>query len=261
MTSIITTIVVFLLIFNNYSVAFANTRQPNNSRSNKPNTVKKDSPNRQRQTQSKQKPLDFSDTGRPGQQTAGESRGNCINTERDLSAVIPASHSGKTTSGHPRFWVYFPYTRQQINRIEFIIQNEAREDIWRSQIKRDGNEGYQSFSMPTTAAPLEVGQWYRWYVKVYCNSQLASAEYVQGWVRRVPLLSDIYLELQQESIPSHQIYSDRGIWYDAVDRLLALYKSEPGNMSLEQDWQNLIKAKGVELDSLPQVGATYEAIE
>ena len=115
--------------------------------------------------------------------------------------------------------------------------------------------------MPNTAPPLEIGQWYRWYVKVYCDSQLASAEYVQGWVRRIPLLSELYLELQQETVVSHQSYGERGIWYDAVDGLLSLYQREPGNMILERDWQELIRARGVELESLPEVGASYEATE
>jgi len=280
MGSIVTTIVVFLLICSNSPVALANTQPQNNSNSIRSNTVKKVRQDRnldnsddqenpdntaipgKPQGKNKKNSLDFSDTGRPGQQTAGESRGEaCIYTERNLEAVIPASHSGKTTLGHPRFWVYFPYGRQQVTHVEFIIQNEARKDIWRSQIQTDNRQGYQSFSMPKTVAPLKVGRWYRWYVKVYCDSQLASSEYVQGWVRRVPLLSQVYLELQQEPTLSHQIYGNHGIWYDAIDRLLALYRAKPGNLSLEQDWQNLIKAKGVSLHSLPEVEASYEALE
>ncbi len=267
--SIFIMLVFFLVFFTNFQVAWGHTQEQNNDRSSTPSTAKKVRPDdssrssdRARESKNKQQPLDFSDTGRPGQQTAGESRGECIYTEHNLSAVIPTSHSGKTTLGNPRFWVYFPYTRQQVSQIEFVIQNEAREDVWRSQVKNRDNQGYRSFSMPATAAPLEVDRWYRWYVKVYCGRDRDdSTDYVQGWVRRVPLLSQMYLELQQESMPSHKIYGEGGIWYDAIDNLLTLYKSDPGNMRLERDWHNLIEAQGVSLDFLPQVGASYKANE
>ena len=158
-------------------------------------------------------------------------------SDNHLQAVIPISNSGKTVSGHPRFWVYFPYTSQQVSQVEFILQDRERQDIWRSQFKLENNNpGYKSFSLPETEAPLEVEGWYRWYVKVYCDAQTASAVYVQGWVKRIPLISQLYLELQQQPQQSHQIYSQHGIWYDAIDRLLSLYQEQPGNIALERDW-------------------------
>ena len=173
---------------------------------------------------------------------------------------MPTSHSGKTVSGHPNFWVYFPYSNDQISHVEFVLQNEAREDVWRSQSNVNQDTGYQNFSLPKNEAPLEVGQWYRWYVKVYCQPHVASAQYVQSWVKRIPLTSTLYVELQQESQQHHKIYGNYGIWYDAVDRLLNEYQRQPTNLVLEQDWQDLIKAKGVELQTLPEVGASYEAV-
>jgi len=217
--------------------------------------TKKDNGNKK-----KRESLDFSDTGRPGQQTAGESRGNCPNTEGSLEAVVPNSHAGKTVSAHPNFWVYFPYDAKQVSHVEFVLQNEAREDIWRSQFKMDLDIGYKSFSLPKTAPPLKIGEWYRWYVKVYCDSRTASAQYVQSWVNRVPLTSRLYLELQEE-LNSHQTYGNYGIWYDAIDHLFKAYQHQPSSLVLEQDWQNLIEARGVELQNLPQVGANYKAVK
>ena len=208
-----------------------------------------------------EKPLDFSDTGRPGQQTAGESRGGCVNSDSKLEAVVPVSHAGKTVSTHPSFWVYLPYNNKQVDRVEFILQNEAREDVWRSQFEANKNTGYKSFSLPKSAPPLQVGQWYRWYVKVYCRSNTASAQYVQSWVKRVPLTSKLYLELQEQCRLPHKILGNYGIWYDSVDRLIQEYQRQPTNIALEQDWQNLLQAKGVELQSLPNVGASYEAVK
>ncbi len=222
---------------------------------------KKDSKIEKNDPEEQEKPLDFSDTGRPGQHTAGDSRGNCSNLDGQVKAVVPTSHTGKTISSHPSFWVYFPYSSQRISYVEFVVQNEEREDIWRSQLRIDQDIGYKSFSLPKTAKPLETGQWYRWYVKVYCQSRTASAQYVQSWVKRIPLTSKLYLELQEKSEPSHKTYGSHGIWYDAVDRLLQEYQRRPSSLTLEQDWQNLIKAKGVELQALPNVEGSYEAVK
>lgn len=282
MGSFITIILVLLLILSSSEIADSQEQQQNNSSSSpapkntnhqqqnslsdeefvtSPKNIQlSEQSDRHGQSQETRESLDFSDTGRPGQQTAGESRGSCVNAEDNLEAIIPVSHSGKTVSGHPRFWVYFPYTSHQISHVEFIVQNEAREDVWRSQLEIENDTGYKSFSIPETEAPLEIGQWYRWYVKVYCD-RFASAGYVQGWVNRIPLLSRLYLELQETSRLSHQIYGNHGIWYDAIDRLLSAYQSEPDNLALERDWQNLIRAKGVELQQLPQVKSSYEAVK
>jgi Domain of Unknown Function (DUF928) len=200
--------------------------------------------------------LDFSATGRPGQQTAGESRGGCGNDMEPIKAILPASNSGSTVMSHPHVWVYFPQgTTATATEVEFVLQDEGRRDIWRSRSPLNSTAEYQRFSLPTTEPPLPIGQWYRWYVKVYCHDQVASAQYVQGWINRVPLTSQLHLELQ-ENLPQedHLIYSNHHLWYDATDELLSSYQSSPKSLALEQDWQHLIRAKGVQLEQLPGLG-------
>ncbi|MEM9506361.1 MAG: DUF928 domain-containing protein [Cyanobacteria bacterium P01_E01_bin.35] len=207
-----------------------------------------------------QESLDFSGTGRPGQQTAGESRGNCANAS-GFEALVPVSKSGKTVLGHPSFWVYFPEALPQKSEVEFVIQNEAREDIWRSRTQLETAPGYKNFTVPETASPLEMGQWYRWYVKVYCDSQIASAQYVQGWVNRIPIDSQLHVALLDNPQGSHLVYANHRIWYDAVDQLLSTFQKNLPNLTLEQDWQNLIGANGVDLEGLPSIGVSYEAVD
>ena len=260
--SITTAIVIVLSPLYGYST-FAQPPEPQNflSNSDEKNATADEKEKKKKPPKKQEKPLDFSDTGRPGQQTAGESRGGCVNLDSKLKALVPSSHAGKTISGHPSFWVYLPSSDEQIERIEFILQNEAREDVWRSQLKADRGVGYKKFSLPKTASPLKVGQWYRWYVKIYCQSHTASTQYVQSWVQRMPLTSQLYLELQQQSQLAHKTFGHHGVWYDTVDRLIQEYQRNPSNLTLEQDWQNLIRAKGVDLRTLPSVGASYEAIK
>ena len=205
-------------------------------------------------------PLDFSGMGRPGQQTAGESRGSCANAGL-IEALLPVSMSGKTVQGHPSFWVHFPDTFPPASQVEFILQDESRKDVWRSRSKLDNKPGYKSFSLPETESPLEIGQWYRWYVKVYCDSQISSAQYVQGWVNRTPLTSGLHLELQENEENSHLVYGNHVIWYDAINQLLSSYQNNPTDLTLEQDWHNLLGAEGVSLDLLPSIGGSYKTVK
>ncbi|MEO1671881.1 MAG: DUF928 domain-containing protein [Cyanobacteria bacterium J06631_2] len=231
---------------------------PISARSTEQHSEQKETPTQQRKPQATKKEnepqtLDFSGTGRPGQQTAGESRSGCTEAAQPIRAMLPKSNSGKTVLGHPKFWVYFPELDTETTEVEFIIQDESRQDVWRSRSPLNSASSYQSFGLPMTETPLEVGQWYRWYVKVYCGERIASTQYVQGWVNRVSLTAKLQQELQEES-QAHLVYGNHRIWYEAVDQLLNSYHSNPENIALEQDWQNMIRAKGVNLHYLPSIG-------
>lgn len=215
------------------------------------NSAKKNQPSKK---PDRSQPFDFSGTGRPGQQTAGESRSSCSSQIKPIEAVLPKSNSGSTVSAHPRLWVYFPGSTAKQIETEFIIQDELRQDFWRSR-SRLAASGYQSFGLPTTAAPLPVGRWYRWYVKVYCGEESTSAQYVQGWIRRVSQTTQLQAELQQERQKHHLTYGNHRIWYDAMDRLLVEYHGNPHSPILKRDWYSLTRAKGVELHRLPDLGS------
>lgn len=222
----------------------ANRQQDNSTQKTPPqrSTTTKPEP------EQKQESLDFSGTGRPGQQTAGENRGYCPDTDTSLTAIVPMSNAGQTVADYPSFWFYLPYNSQSIKKVEFVLQNEARESIVRSPVAIPQQPGYVNVSLPLTAPPLTVGEWYRWYIKVYCDRNSESTPlFVQGWVNRVALNSNLYLKLQAKPQQAHFTYGSHDIWYDAVHKLLSLYQSQPHNPSLNRDLRQLTKAKGVDL--------------
>ena len=205
--------------------------------------------------------LDFSGTGRPGQQTAGDNRGNCTHAEDSLTAIIPTSNWGQTLVKHPSFWFYVPYKSQEVKQAEFVLQDRGRKTIFSSPIQLQQTPGYNKFSVPETAPILEVGQSYRWYIKLYCDCQVSSADnslstavplFVQGWVERVPLNSNLYLKLRNSPKRSYQVYGSNGVWYDAVNELLSRHLLDPDNQTLQQDWLKFTQAKGVNL-KLPKL--------
>ena len=184
-----------------------------------------------------------------------------------MQAVIPTSHVGKTVLGHPNFWVYFPTSSSQIDRLEFVLQNEAREDIWRTPISLDSEgstvnvnhekSNYKNFSLPSSEPPLKTGQWYRWYVKVYCKSQIASSHYVQGWINRIPLNSALHMDLEQKKQRLYKVYGSHGVWYDAVNHILKASQHNPDDLNLKENWQKLLEAAGLCSSQLPAVTTNY----
>jgi hypothetical protein len=202
------------------------------------------------QTSTNQEQFDFSSTGRPGNQTAGENRGGCPHVNTPLTAILPDSNFGQTTAAYPNFWVYMPYYAYQMSQVEFVLQDEEERDVWRSLISLPQSPGYTSVALSQNRPPLEIGQSYQWYLKVNCDPSLtAPSLYVRGWIERISLNSSLYTTLQKPGQKAHIIYARNGIWYDAIDKLLSLYTSdsEEGNLLLQQDWEQLFNAKGVTL--------------
>jgi hypothetical protein len=199
-------------------------------------------------SQGKAKVLDFSGRGRPGRQTSGENRGNCPQTQINLTALMPSSNSGKTVKARPTFWVYVPYGSQDVVKGEFSLQHEDRSDLYRGSFTLPQQPGFVRVVLPESVPPLQKNQSYRWYFKVYClsktlspNQQLPSPNFVQGWVERV------------EPLPhasSYQAYAENGIWYDAIAELGDLRLKTPTNPELAADWRSLLEAQGVNLKQL-----------
>ena len=217
---------------------------------NQPNRHKKTSPRKE------EEPLDFSDTGRSGQQTAGETRrGNCPEVSFPLTALVPSSNFGKTIATHPKLWFYVPYSTKDIDKIEFVIQDADRNDISRQTWQPQNIPGYISTSLPEIKPALEISKSYRWYFKVYCQQDGTSAPlFVQGWIEKSEVNEDLSRQVQQEQSP-HMIYARNNLWFDAINSFLNYYLIAPNNSAIRADWEKLIKAKGADLE-LPKLETT-----
>ena len=205
---------------------------------------------------SEEEPLDFSDTGRSGQQTAGETRrGQCPDVSFPLTALVPSSNSGKTIATHPKLWFYVPYSTEDISKIEFVIQDANRNDVSRQTWQPQNIPGYLSTSLPETEPALETSKSYRWYFKVYCQQDGNSVPlFVQGWIEKSEVSEDLSQQLKEEKSP-HMLYAYNDLWFDAINSLLDYYLIAPSNSQIRTDWEKLIKAKGADLE-LPELETT-----
>ena len=207
---------------------------------------------RQSQDSSESENLDFSGYGRPGRRVGGGSRSLCPNTAKPLTALVPNSNVGMTVRDRPNFWFYVPYNPQQAATGEFVLQDRQENDIYRQTFDLPQTPGLVSLNLPQAAPALEVDRPYRWYFKLYCgDSTSTTANFVEGWITRIPLESDLAIEIEQGKNPDYQEYGSNSIWFDALDNLAQL-RLEQDNPQLQNDWNRLLSAEGVNLGELSQ---------
>lgn len=216
------------------------------------------------------------DRGAPGNRGEGASRGCTASTpadttggtsslialvpEQTLSAAAPVPSVtqvwGLTSTAHPHFWFFVPYTADQISAIEFVLQNDQDQVVYRTTIATPTTPGILAVPLPETANGLDLNQSYHWFfkVRVMCEpSQAPTLSYLEGWIQRTPLEQALSDRLTQAS-PEQQaaLYAENGIWYDALTALAELKLAQPNNPAIAQAWTELLTAVGLaDLTSQP----------
>jgi hypothetical protein len=184
--------------------------------------------------------------GVPGNRTASISRSCGTSSEANRKLIAFAPHFtqkgtnqipeesvwGTTTLEHPSFWFFIPYT-DSTTKLEFSLQNQQEEDIYRTAISVPQKSGVIAVRIPTSQAALQVNQSYRWTLKarVFCGSSTPDRLYVDGWVTRVKLPGGTQTN-----------NGDIDAWYDAVTNLAEQRLQKPNDAQLKQAWVELLQS-------------------
>lgn len=249
-----------------------------------------------RQTQSNPKPSPLTLAARggfpkppnrraPGIRSSAASRG-CLTLAKatrddlldNLAALVPeykeksstqevTSVWGLTTAERPTFWFYIPYTNQSIDSVEFTLQDEQEQDLYKTTVTPPQTPGIVSIQLPANGAALQTGKLHHWYLKVKgkadCfsnsakvpNTGLSSSDsfnllplvFVEGWVERVNPKPALIDRLKQVS-PQQQtaLYIENGFWYDAITSLAEQRLTNSTDSAVLAEWNALLKSVGLE---------------
>ncbi|MGB3758348.1 MAG: DUF928 domain-containing protein [Rivularia sp. (in: cyanobacteria)] len=194
------------------------------------------------------------DTGTPtGTSTPGGSRpqNNCPQTNLPLRALVANNGKDFTVSEYPNLLFNVPYAANQIRNIEFALKDPAEmKTVYRTAIKLTGKPGIVKVSIPQQSKyALITNKDYRWNLILYCvgNKTDEPDQNLMGWIRRVPMTS----QLQSQK---YQSYIQNNIWYDGISLLAENYFANPNNSKLKADWNNL--SKSLTWDNLDDKGFT-----
>ncbi|MBD2387103.1 DUF928 domain-containing protein [Cylindrospermum sp. FACHB-282] len=201
------------------------------------------------------RPPDLPDNGAPiGRRRGGTSRNDCPAFNTPLTALVPGKENSEallasTVFEQPTFWVYIPYTPKNVLFGEFILQNDAGADIYRTSLKLTQTDAVIGISVPSNPKYfLKISQKYHWYFKLYCQEADSEAGYfyVDAWIQRVTLTPELQMKLKQNKYPEYTVYIDHNIWYDALTSLGKLVSANPQNNNIKMNWVKLLSSVGLQ---------------
>jgi Domain of Unknown Function (DUF928) len=91
-----------------------------------------------------------------GRVLGGAKRGTCPAVQPELTALVPFTQKtdstvdvwGLTTVSHPTFWFYVPIAKNPAFPAEFVLQDEAENDIYQTAIALPDKPGVIGIPLP-----------------------------------------------------------------------------------------------------------------
>lgn len=193
-----------------------------------------------------------------GRRRGGAGRDDCPALDTPLTALVPGtdetsgeaqgaktkSFLASTVAEYPSFWIYVPKLPTTVRSGEFVLQDEAGNDIYRTPLTLPEKPGVISISLPSSQKySLKRDKKYQWYFKVFCGAPQKTSDYfyVDAWVQRVALPPALERQLKTAK-PGDYIAYGANIWYDALTNLADLRRTD----SHKDDWAKLLREVGLQ---------------
>lgn len=157
-----------------------------------------------------------------------------------LTALVPQRNYGLTTQAHPTFWIYVP---QKLGAQQVILSIREEESIphWQQSVLI--TSAVTGIKLLNDAPALEVGKNYQWAVTLVCGERPSPNDpVITSWIKRVqkPEIARTNTSL---GLSEASAYARQGIWYDALDILIA-QKASLSNWN--QIWTEYLQSGGLE---------------
>ncbi len=196
--------------------------------------------------------LDEDNQGLPIYRRDGGSRtgdlNRCIDSNRNLVALVPKDRVPATASISPNLFFYVPETTEP-KTLEFVLRNETDELVYEAFLTTNG-KGIVEVNIPAEirTSEIETKQNYRWYLSLICNPQQRARDLVvQGWMRRGTIDSANIKHLlnNSDTVDKAEIYQQQGFWYDALSILAESRENSGTEPMIEAKWVDLLESVGL----------------
>ncbi|AFY44298.1 DUF928 domain-containing protein [Nostoc sp. PCC 7107] len=173
----------------------------------------------------------------------------CIPGKKRLMALIPTLDlMQRTTASNPSFFFYVPQTSAPV--MELVLSDEEDNIVYQKTLPTPTKAGIVSLNLPENSdvPSLKVGKTYHWDFSIICDRSDRQLDYVvSGSIQRIA--PDAALMTQLEKVkPEEQaaIYALSGFWEDSLAILSELRKSSPNDLTIKNDWEDLLRSGGLE---------------
>ena len=207
------------------------------------------------------------DRGVPrGTRQAARRGEGCPEVDTPLTALVPIAEtlSGEqvpwrlTSAEYPTFWFYVPYplTDEHPGELRIKTTDEKGNSIYKTLIQVTGTTpGVVSVRLPSTEAPLKIGESYTYLFVVRCKPNEASEnEFVRASVEREAPSASLASQLSTATPRERAIlYAQEGFWDEALTTLGELRRANPNDVGLTADWGALLDATLLNADDLNEI--------
>ena len=166
-------------------------------------------------------------------------------TNQTMTPIVPNENYGLTLEERPTFWVYLPQTSAQ--QVILSVKEEGVTPHWQQLIETKKEGGIIGIKLADDAPILKAGKNYQWAVILVCeNRPNPNDPVVTSWIKRIDKsqiekgdLSTTATELEKAAN-----YARQGIWYDALNILIALKESSIDNW--QDIWLKYLQSGGLD---------------
>jgi hypothetical protein len=186
----------------------------------------------------------------------GASRPTAVKCSQDeafsplMTPLTPGPKLGLTVASRPTFFVYIPATSAQ--QAHFTLKDDKNRGVYQTLLPISITGGVVGITLPEEQPPLELGKTYSWSVALICQPTQTDTPMVRGQVRRVeqkvgqmPNYPNRMMS-QKALLEQAASYGKAGIWYDSLNLLAQLRKTQPTDHTIASNWVKLLDSVGLE---------------
>lgn len=159
-----------------------------------------------------------------------------------------------TASAYPTFFIHVGKPKvnsQKMLRVEFTLwdKNYQQKIYSTTFVPSNTSSGIVAINLPPgVSQPLEVGKRYSWRLVVLDDpTDYSTALSVVGEIERIEPSPSVSKQLREaSSLEKAVLYAKAGIWYDTVAILAGLRCSEPNNLAVIVEWEELLRSVGLD---------------
>lgn len=162
-------------------------------------------------------------------------------TLSSMMALVPSTNFGLTMAKRPILSIYLPETSAK--QLVLSIREEGTTHHSQTFVPITGASSIISLQPNPDSPPLELGKNYQWAVVLVCGERPSPNDpAIASWIRRVALSEPTN---QGTALEQAAWYGEQGIWYDALNSLVEVRRSQPQNQDLIDIWAEFLESGGL----------------